>query len=115
MVGADDLNLHALGVGAKILNSQGAPRYRAPARSGQHSMDDATPLFFPQLGPLYHALFPWAEMFLRVVVGLTLVPHGHREGRSIEDDGLPAALAVGQEETAALHIDMLPSQVQNLP
>jgi putative oxidoreductase len=41
-------------------------------------MDDATPLFFPQVGPLYHALFPWAEMLLRVVVGLTLVPHGLR-------------------------------------
>jgi hypothetical protein len=32
----------------------------------------------------------------------------HREGRSIEDDGLPAVFAVGQEETTALHIDMLP-------
>jgi uncharacterized membrane protein YphA (DoxX/SURF4 family) len=41
-------------------------------------MDDATPLFFPQVGPLYHAFFPWAEMLLRVVVGLTLVPHGLR-------------------------------------
>lgn len=41
-------------------------------------MDDATPLFFPQFAPLYHALLPWAEMLLRVVVGLTLVPHGLR-------------------------------------
>ena len=41
-------------------------------------MDDATPLFFPQLGPLYHVLFPWAEMLLRAVAGLTLVPHGLR-------------------------------------
>jgi len=41
-------------------------------------MDDATPLIFPQVGPLYRALFPWAEMLLRVVVGLTLVPHGLR-------------------------------------
>ena len=41
-------------------------------------MDDATPLFFPQLGPVYQALFPWVEMLLRAVVGLTLVPHGLR-------------------------------------
>jgi putative oxidoreductase len=41
-------------------------------------MDDATQLIFPQLGPIYQALFPWAEMSLRAVVGLTLVPHGLR-------------------------------------
>ena len=41
-------------------------------------MDDPTPLFFPQLGSLYQTLFPWAEMLLRTVVGLTLVPHGLR-------------------------------------
>jgi hypothetical protein len=31
MVGADDLNLHALGVGAKILNSHARRDHRAPA------------------------------------------------------------------------------------
>jgi putative oxidoreductase len=41
-------------------------------------MDDATQLIFPQLGPIYQALFPWAEMLLRATVGLTLVPHGLR-------------------------------------
>ena len=41
-------------------------------------MTDATPLLFPQLGQLYHALAPWAEALLRVVVGLALVPHGLR-------------------------------------
>ena len=41
-------------------------------------MNGATPLIFAQLGPLYDALFPWAEMLLRAVVGLTLVPHGLR-------------------------------------
>ena len=41
-------------------------------------MLDATPLIFPQLGPVYQALFPWAEALLRAVVGLTLVPHGLR-------------------------------------
>jgi uncharacterized membrane protein YphA (DoxX/SURF4 family) len=41
-------------------------------------MDDATQLIFPQLGPIYQALFPWTEMLLRAVVGLTLVPHGLR-------------------------------------
>jgi putative oxidoreductase len=41
-------------------------------------MVDATPLIFPQLGPVYQALFPWAEALLRAAVGLTLVPHGLR-------------------------------------
>jgi uncharacterized membrane protein YphA (DoxX/SURF4 family) len=41
-------------------------------------MDDATPLIFPQLGPVYQTLFPWAQMLLRAAVGLTLVPHGLR-------------------------------------
>ena len=41
-------------------------------------MNGATPLIFAQLGPLYDALFPWAEMLLRAMVGLTLVPHGLR-------------------------------------
>jgi hypothetical protein len=45
---------------------------------GEHKMVDATPLIFPQLGPIYEALFPWAEVMLRAVVGLTLVPHGLR-------------------------------------
>src|SRR5262249_20564024 len=38
----------------------------------------------------------------------TLQPVQHGKGRSIEDHSLAAALAVGQEKTAALHIDMLP-------
>ena len=41
-------------------------------------MVDSTPLIFPQLGPIYEALFPWAEALLRAVVGLALVPHGLR-------------------------------------
>src|SRR5215211_7530531 len=41
-------------------------------------MVDATPLVFPQLGPIYQALLPWAEALLRAVVGVTLVPHGLR-------------------------------------
>ena len=41
-------------------------------------MADATPLIVPQLGPAYQALFPWAEMLLRAVVGITLIPHGLR-------------------------------------
>src|SRR4029450_8474211 len=41
-------------------------------------MIDSTPLIFPQLGPVYQALFPWAEALLRAVVGLALVPHGLR-------------------------------------
>src|SRR6266508_3009319 len=45
---------------------------------GYRSMPDATPLNFPQLGPVYQALFPWAEALLRAVVGLALVPHGLR-------------------------------------
>ena len=57
---------------------------------------------------------------LRIVAGhhvradpLQLVQH--RKGRGVEDDGLPAALAVGQEQTAALKIDVLPPQVQDFP
>jgi putative oxidoreductase len=41
-------------------------------------MDTATPLFLPQLGPVYQALAPLAETLIRVVVGLALVPHGLR-------------------------------------
>jgi putative oxidoreductase len=41
-------------------------------------MTDATPLIFPDLGPLYQALAPWSEALLRAVVGLALVPHGLR-------------------------------------
>jgi putative oxidoreductase len=41
-------------------------------------MADATPLIVPQLGPVYQTFFPWVEMLLRAVVGLTLVPHGLR-------------------------------------
>jgi putative oxidoreductase len=41
-------------------------------------LDPPTPLFLPQLGPLYQALFPWAEALLRATVGLALVPHGLR-------------------------------------
>jgi putative oxidoreductase len=47
-------------------------------REGEYKMLDATPLIFPQLGPVYQALFPWAEALLRAVVGFTLVPHGLR-------------------------------------
>src|SRR6516225_1497310 len=48
------------------------------SKTSKSTMDDATPLIFPQLGPIYQALFPWAEMLLRAAVGLTLVPHGLR-------------------------------------
>jgi putative oxidoreductase len=41
-------------------------------------LDQATPLIFPGLAPLYAALAPIAEALLRVVVGLILVPHGLR-------------------------------------
>src|SRR5256885_14632511 len=54
---------------------------RAPAMArvgGDHKMTDAALLVFPQLGPLYQSLAPWAEALLRVVVGLALVPHGLR-------------------------------------
>jgi putative oxidoreductase len=36
------------------------------------------PLVFPALGTLYAALAPWAEMLLRIAVGLAFVPHGLR-------------------------------------
>ena len=40
--------------------------------------EQLTALFFPQLGPVYRDLFPWAEALLRAAVGLALVPHGLR-------------------------------------
>jgi putative oxidoreductase len=40
--------------------------------------DQATPLIVPGLAGLYAALAPVAEVLLRVVVGLNLVPHGLR-------------------------------------
>jgi putative oxidoreductase len=41
-------------------------------------MHDPTSLIIPQLASLYAAAAPLAEMLLRVVVGLSLVPHGLR-------------------------------------
>jgi len=41
-------------------------------------MSDAASLIVPELGTLYRTLAPWAEMLLRVVVGLALVPHALR-------------------------------------
>jgi putative oxidoreductase len=41
-------------------------------------LDQATPLIVPGLAGLYAALAPVAEALLRVVVGLTLLPHGLR-------------------------------------
>jgi putative oxidoreductase len=41
-------------------------------------MHDSTPLVIPQLAGLYAAAAPFAEALLRVVVGLSLVPHGLR-------------------------------------
>ncbi len=41
-------------------------------------MHDSTTLIIPQLAGLYHAAAPVAEMLLRVIVGLSLVPHGLR-------------------------------------
>ena len=63
-------------------------------------MTDATPLIFPDLGPLYQALAPWSEVLLRAVVGLALVPHGLRNtlGNLAEHRG---ALAQSHETGAA--------------
>lgn len=41
-------------------------------------MHDSAPLIVPQLAGLYGAAAPLAEALLRVVVGLSLVPHGLR-------------------------------------
>ncbi|MFN3351621.1 DoxX family protein [Pseudorhodoplanes sp.] len=41
-------------------------------------MHETTPLFIPQFAGLYASAAPLAEMVLRVVVGLSLVPHGLR-------------------------------------
>ncbi len=41
-------------------------------------LEPATPLFVPGLAGLYAAAAPFADALLRIVVGLTLVPHGLR-------------------------------------
>jgi putative oxidoreductase len=41
-------------------------------------LEQATPLIVPGLAGLYAALAPFADALLRIVVGLTLVPHGLR-------------------------------------
>jgi putative oxidoreductase len=52
--------------------------------------EDPTPLIFPQLGPLYDTLRPWAEALLRVTVGLALFPHGLRVACGFfRDTGMP--------------------------
>src|SRR6266852_9541398 len=55
-----------------------SPRMTAWHALGTPMLDTSTPLVFPQLGRLYQLLSPWAEMALRAVVGLALVPHGLR-------------------------------------
>jgi len=40
--------------------------------------EPSIPLIFSQLGGIYRTFAPWAELLLRVVVGLALVPHGLR-------------------------------------
>jgi putative oxidoreductase len=41
-------------------------------------MTETTALIFPALGSVYQALAPWAELLLRLSVGLAMVPHGLR-------------------------------------
>lgn len=41
-------------------------------------MHDATPLFLPQLGPIYATLWPFVMALVRAIVGLALVPHALR-------------------------------------
>ncbi len=40
--------------------------------------ESSIPLIFSELGGIYRTLIPWAELLLRFVVGLALVPHGLR-------------------------------------
>jgi putative oxidoreductase len=55
-----------------------SPRMTAWHALGTLMLVSSTPLVLPQLGPLYQMLSPWAEMALRAMVGLALVPHGLR-------------------------------------
>ena len=41
-------------------------------------MDASTPLFLPQLAPIYQAVSPVAETLIRAIVGLALIPHALR-------------------------------------
>ena len=40
--------------------------------------EPSIPLIFPELVGIYRTFAPWAELLLRVVAGLALVPHGLR-------------------------------------
>ena len=76
-----------------------------------------------QTGPLCDGI-PWALQIVarasRIVAGHHVGPDPlqriqHGKGRGVEDDSLPAALAVGQEQTATFQVDVLPFQVQDFP
>lgn len=58
-------------------------------------MDGATPLFWPALGPFYHATAPVAETLARVVVALALVPHGLRFAFGFFPNSGSRALSLG--------------------
>jgi putative oxidoreductase len=58
-------------------------------------MDGATPLIWPQLGPLYLAAAPVAETLIRVVVALALVPHGLRFVLGLFPNSGSRALSLG--------------------
>ena len=65
-------------------------------------LDQAAPLIVPGLAGLYAALAPVAEALLRVVVGLTLVPHGLRVTFGWFGG---TGLAVGNLNTLAAQLD----------
>ncbi len=61
-------------------------------------------LVFPELGPVYAALLPWAEALLRAWCGLALIPHGMRAFFGFFPDTgsrilSPALLAAGIERS----------------
>jgi putative oxidoreductase len=62
-------------------------------------MDASTPLIVPALGPFYHALAPYAEALIRVVVGLALVPHGLRFTFGLFPNSGTRALSLGALST----------------
>ena len=76
-----------------------------------------------QTGPLCDGIprtFQIVARLFRIIAGhrvwtQPLQPVQYRKPRSIQDNGLSAALAVGQEKAAAFKIDVLPPQVQDFP
>ena len=85
--GAYTVEIEAPGYAKRSVEPRCSAKASRSARSGSPDplprprttmLDQPTPLVIPALGAVYATLAPIVEALLRVVVGLTLVPHGLR-------------------------------------